>query len=72
MFSTLVPLLFVSTKIHPPYQRLRWMPLIVLIPPPPPSPSYFGGQGLVISAGKMTNTIVIRRDYLHFVSKYRR
>lgn len=29
-------------------------------------------QGLVISAGKMTNTIVIRRDYLHFVSKYRR
>ena len=30
------------------------------------------GQGLVISAGKMTNTIVIRRDYLHYVSKYRR
>lgn len=29
-------------------------------------------QGLVISAGKMTNTIVIRRDYLHYVSKYRR
>ncbi|CAN0368072.1 unnamed protein product [Ectocarpus sp. 12 AP-2014] len=29
-------------------------------------------KGLVISAGKMTNTIVIRRDYLHFVSKYRR
>ncbi|CAN0126847.1 unnamed protein product [Discosporangium mesarthrocarpum] len=29
-------------------------------------------QGLVISAGKMSNTIVIRRDYLHYVSKYRR
>ena len=29
-------------------------------------------QGLVISAGKMTNTIVIRRDYLHYISKYRR
>eukprot|EP00904_Undaria_pinnatifida_P001402 jgi/Undpi1/11262/HiC_scaffold_30.g13560.m1 len=29
-------------------------------------------KGLVISAGKMTNTIVIRRDYLHYISKYRR
>ena len=29
-------------------------------------------KGLVISAGKMKNTIVIRRDYLRFVSKYRR
>ena len=29
-------------------------------------------RGVVISAGKMTRTIVIRRDYLHFISKYRR
>merc|ERR1711988_1009990 len=29
-------------------------------------------KGLVISAGKMKNTIVIRRDYLRFVRKYRR
>ena len=29
-------------------------------------------KGLVISAGKMTNTVVVRRDYLHYISKYRR
>jgi small subunit ribosomal protein S11e len=29
-------------------------------------------KGLVISAGKMKNTIVVRRDYLHYISKYRR
>ncbi|GMI27517.1 hypothetical protein TeGR_g1483 [Tetraparma gracilis] len=29
-------------------------------------------KGLVISAGKMKNTVVIRRDYMHYVSKYRR
>ncbi|CAM9494911.1 unnamed protein product [Phaeothamnion confervicola] len=29
-------------------------------------------KGLVISAGKMKNSIVIRRDYLHYVKKYRR
>lgn len=29
-------------------------------------------KGLVVSAGKMTNTAVIRRDYLHYITKYRR
>jgi small subunit ribosomal protein S11e len=29
-------------------------------------------KGLVVSAGKMKNTCVIRRDYLHYVTKYRR
>ena len=29
-------------------------------------------KGLVISSGKMKNTIVMRRDYLHFVAKYKR
>ena len=29
-------------------------------------------KGLVVSAGKMKNTGVIRRDYLHYVTKYRR
>merc|ERR1711865_813788 len=29
-------------------------------------------RGVVQSAGKMTNTITIRRDYLHFITKYRR
>ncbi|CAM9445029.1 unnamed protein product, partial [Chrysoparadoxa australica] len=29
-------------------------------------------KGLVISAGKMKNTIVVRRDYLHSIKKYRR
>ena len=29
-------------------------------------------KGLCISAGKMTNTIVVRRDYLHYIPKYRR
>ena len=29
-------------------------------------------KGLVVSAGKMKNTIVVRRDYLHYIPKYRR
>jgi len=29
-------------------------------------------KGLVISAGKMKNTVVVRRDYLHYITKYRR
>merc|ERR1712080_115510 len=29
-------------------------------------------KGMCISAGKMKNTIVVRRDYLHYVSKYQR
>ena len=29
-------------------------------------------KGLVISSGKMKNTIIVRRDYLRFVRKYRR
>ncbi|GMI61755.1 hypothetical protein ScalyP_jg6216 [Parmales sp. scaly parma] len=29
-------------------------------------------KGLCISQGKMTNTIVVRRDYLHYIKKYRR
>merc|ERR1711974_58821 len=29
-------------------------------------------KGMCISAGKMKNTIVVRRDYLHFVKKYQR
>merc|ERR1711907_45211 len=29
-------------------------------------------KGMCISAGKMKNTIVIRRDYLHYVKKYNR
>ncbi|KAL7418185.1 ribosomal protein S17-domain-containing protein [Mrakia frigida] len=28
--------------------------------------------GKVVSAGKMTRTIIIRRDYLHFIPKYSR
>merc|ERR1719389_1113185 len=29
-------------------------------------------RGVVASAGKMTNTITVRRDYLHYITKYRR
>lgn len=29
-------------------------------------------KALVISTGKMKNTIIVRRDYLRYVSKYRR
>mmetsp|Transcript_28965 Transcript_28965/g.64775 ORF Transcript_28965/g.64775 Transcript_28965/m.64775 type:complete len:109 (-) Transcript_28965:554-880(-) len=29
-------------------------------------------KALVISAGKMKNTVVVRRDYLNFIKKYRR
>merc|ERR1712072_224995 len=29
-------------------------------------------KGVVKSAGKMTNTITVRRDYLHFITKYKR
>ena len=29
-------------------------------------------KGLCISAGKMKRTVVVRRDYLHFIRKYRR
>ena len=29
-------------------------------------------KGLVISAGKMKNTVVVRRDYLRYIKKYRR
>merc|ERR1711937_629178 len=29
-------------------------------------------RGVVASAGKMTNTITIRRDYLHYITKYKR
>merc|ERR1712072_1129187 len=29
-------------------------------------------KGVVKASGKMTNTITVRRDYLHFVTKYRR
>merc|ERR1711998_98944 len=29
-------------------------------------------RGIVRSAGKMTNTITVRRDYLHYVTKYKR
>merc|ERR1712010_149046 len=29
-------------------------------------------KGVVKSAGKMTNTITIRRDYLHYITKYKR
>merc|ERR1712146_444808 len=29
-------------------------------------------KGIVKSAGKMTNTITVRRDYLHYVTKYKR
>merc|ERR1712178_403197 len=29
-------------------------------------------RGVVTSAGKMTNTITIRRDYLHYITKYKR
>ncbi len=29
-------------------------------------------KGLVVSAGKMKNTLVMRRDYLHYIKKYRR
>merc|ERR1712146_299863 len=29
-------------------------------------------KGMVISAGKMKNTVVIRRNYLHFIKKYKR
>eukprot|EP00657_Telonema_sp_P-1_P000455 TRINITY_DN1086_c0_g1_i4.p1 TRINITY_DN1086_c0_g1~~TRINITY_DN1086_c0_g1_i4.p1 ORF type:complete len:157 (-),score=50.12 TRINITY_DN1086_c0_g1_i4:254-724(-) len=29
-------------------------------------------RGVCQSAGKMTNTITVRRDYLHFIKKYRR
>ncbi|EJT51265.1 ribosomal protein S11 [Trichosporon asahii var. asahii CBS 8904] len=28
--------------------------------------------GVVHSSGKMTNTIILRREYLHFIPKYRR
>lgn len=28
--------------------------------------------GVVHSTGKMTNTIILRREYLHFIPKYRR
>ena len=29
-------------------------------------------KGVIVSAKKMTNTIVVRRDYLHYITKYRR
>jgi small subunit ribosomal protein S11e len=29
-------------------------------------------KGLVISSNKMKRTIIVRRDYLHYVKKYRR
>eukprot|EP00656_Telonema_subtile_P015152 TRINITY_DN178_c0_g1_i1.p2 TRINITY_DN178_c0_g1~~TRINITY_DN178_c0_g1_i1.p2 ORF type:complete len:156 (-),score=37.20 TRINITY_DN178_c0_g1_i1:119-586(-) len=29
-------------------------------------------RGRVVSAGKMTNTITVRRDYLHYITKYKR
>merc|ERR1711907_76659 len=29
-------------------------------------------KGIVKSAGKMTNTITVRRDYLHYITKYKR
>jgi len=29
-------------------------------------------KGIVKSAGKMTNTITVRRDYLHYIKKYNR
>merc|ERR1711990_1315280 len=29
-------------------------------------------KGVVKSAGKMTNTITVRRDYLHYITKYNR
>merc|ERR1711934_304427 len=29
-------------------------------------------KGIVKSAGKMTNTVTVRRDYLHFITKYNR
>merc|ERR1711964_855724 len=29
-------------------------------------------KGMVISAGKMARTVVIRRNYLHFIKKYKR
>merc|ERR1711959_704241 len=29
-------------------------------------------RGVVCSAGKMTNTITVRRDYLHYITKYNR
>merc|ERR1712147_326024 len=29
-------------------------------------------RGVVKSAGKMTNTITVRRDYLHYIRKYKR
>merc|ERR1711907_377055 len=29
-------------------------------------------KGMCVSSGKMKNTIVVRRDYLHYVSKYLR
>ena len=29
-------------------------------------------KGMVLSCGKMKNTIIVRRDYLHYVQKYKR
>merc|ERR1712010_358837 len=29
-------------------------------------------KGMCVSAGKMKNTIIVRRDYLHFIKKYQR
>jgi len=29
-------------------------------------------KGMVISAGKMSRTVVLRRNYLHFIKKYKR
>ena len=29
-------------------------------------------KGMVLSSGKMKNTIIVRRDYLHYVQKYKR
>jgi len=29
-------------------------------------------RGIVVSAGRMKRTVVIRRDYLHYIKKYRR
>ena len=29
-------------------------------------------RGVVVSAGKMARTLIIRRDYLHYLPKYRR
>jgi small subunit ribosomal protein S11e len=29
-------------------------------------------KGLVVSSGKMKNTVIVRRDYLHYIKKYRR